>query len=143
MIAASIIWAHPSAKIADPLCTFGFSILVLFTTYRLMKQCIAILMEGTPDNLKMPDIETALKAIDGVAEVRELHAWSLTVGKPSLSVHLYISASASQRRVLQHAHHLFTNKFKVHHTTIQVERLDQPMECGTCKSQDAENIPLL
>lgn len=46
MIAAGLIWYDPKWKIADPISTLLFSVLVLFTTVRLLKEAINILMEG-------------------------------------------------------------------------------------------------
>ncbi len=143
MIAAAIIWAEPSARIADPLCTFLFSVLVFFTTIKLARQCISILMEATPENLNTADIETAIKRVDGVADVRELHVWELTVGKPALSVHVFLRAgiNKSHRAVLQRVHRMMLKQFKIHHTTIQVETENEPIDCDTCR--DLETVPLL
>jgi len=51
IIAASIICIWPEAKIADPICTYLFSLLVLFTTVPVVKDCVKILMEGTPQGI--------------------------------------------------------------------------------------------
>ena len=46
MIAGIIVWIKPEYKIADPICTFIFSIIVLFTTIGILKDAIKVLMEG-------------------------------------------------------------------------------------------------
>ena len=66
MLAAALIWAHPSWRIADPLCTFFFSLLVLFTTTRLIKQSVGVLMEGVPEGIDPDDVEAALQKLPGV-----------------------------------------------------------------------------
>lgn len=53
VIAAVIIYFYPEAKIADPICTFIFSIIVCITIYPIVKNCIVVLMEGSP-----PEIDT-------------------------------------------------------------------------------------
>lgn len=45
IIAGVIIYLKPEYTIADPICTYIFSVLVIFTTIPIMKDCIRILME--------------------------------------------------------------------------------------------------
>jgi Co/Zn/Cd efflux system component len=57
IIASVIIYINPDYKIADPICTYLFSIIVCFTTIPVFKDCIRVMMEGTPENI---DVETLL-----------------------------------------------------------------------------------
>jgi zinc transporter 2 len=66
MIAAGLIWYDPSWRIADPITTFIFSILVLFTTARLIKQSVSVLMEGVPEGIDPDAVEAALGRLPGV-----------------------------------------------------------------------------
>jgi zinc transporter 2 len=64
IIAALIIYFIPEWSIADPICTFIFSVIVIFTTVPIVKDCIAVLMEGTP-----PSVDTQ-KLFDDLKRVR-------------------------------------------------------------------------
>lgn len=46
IIAALVIYFDPDLKLADPICTFIFAILVIFTTVPVVKDCVRVLMEG-------------------------------------------------------------------------------------------------
>lgn len=81
LLAALLIYAFPNLNIIDPLCTFLFSILVVFTTYYIVKDCMIILLEGVPTSINYDSVKIALETINGVASVKELHIWSLTSGK--------------------------------------------------------------
>lgn len=131
MIAAGLIWWNPEYHLADPICTFVFSVLVLFTTTRLVKQSVGVLMEGAPDGIDPSRVEDALHTIDGVLEVHDLHVWSLSVGKPSLSVHLLTEDTNSSQFVLQQATIMLGKKFNIHHSTIQVEKKSDQISCNS------------
>ncbi len=60
VLAAFIIYFRPDLKIFDPICTFIFSIIVLFTTYNITKQCIAILMEASPNTINQDGIKKSI-----------------------------------------------------------------------------------
>jgi len=137
MIAAGMIWHDASWRICDPICTFLFSILVLFTTVRLVKQSAMVLMEGSPDGIDPDDVQRTLQSIKGVTEVHDLHIWSLSVGKPSLSVHMLCTNDA--HGVLQQANELLIARYNIHHTTIQVEREHDQIHCNP-KEQERRSL---
>lgn len=56
---------QPNAKIADPLCTFVFSIIVLITTCGIMKDSIGIILEAVPNSISTEKLKDDLKSIDG------------------------------------------------------------------------------
>ena len=88
IIASTIIWIFPGTDIADPICTYLFSIIVCFTTIPVFKNCIGVLMEGTPNELDIEQLETDILNIPGVEEIHDLHVWSISVGKFSMSAHI-------------------------------------------------------
>ena len=71
----------------DPICTFIFAILVLYTTYYLIIDSVSVLMEGAPSHIQTESIRKALNTIPGVLTVHDLHVWTLSPGKTSLTAH--------------------------------------------------------
>ena len=61
VIAALIIYFYPECNIIDPLCTFAFSIIVLFTTINITRYCLSILMESTPKKFNAEEIQKNIK----------------------------------------------------------------------------------
>ena len=57
IIAAVIIWFWPQAKIADPLITFVFTLIIIATSYPTIKSCILTLMEATPASVNFEKTE--------------------------------------------------------------------------------------
>jgi len=131
IIASALIWYNPDWRIADPICTFLFSIVVLTTTIGLMRQSLGVLMEATPDGIDSEKIEAALRAIPGVSDVHDLHLWSISVGKISLSTHLRVGPGLGAcDGVLQSAHQLLVRQFHILHSTIQVEATTDQIRCN-------------
>lgn len=131
MIAAIIIYCQPSWHIADPICTFLFSILVVATTVPILRECLSILLEQTPGNVNIAHLSEDLESIQGVIEMHDLHVWSLSAGKTSMSCHLQ---SGFPGLALAKATKLCKQKYNISHTTIQVE----PTEDG-CPALDCSN----
>ncbi|CAH1247811.1 SLC30A2 [Branchiostoma lanceolatum] len=134
LIAAIIIYFRPDWAIADPICTFMFSVLVLITTLSILRDTINVLMEGTPRGLDFNSVKESLKAIPGVHAVHGLHIWSLTVGKNALAVHIAVDVDADPQEVLDIASRLVRSRFDVHSSTIQIELfLEEMRDCSHCR----------
>lgn len=126
LIAGIIIYFFPSYNIMDPLCTYIFSIIVGFTTISILKDCISVLMEGVPMETDLNSIEKDLKNINGVIDIHDLHVWCLSIGKISMSCHL---SCKNPQKTLVVAHKLLKKKYKISHTTIQVEDVKRDINC--------------
>ena len=118
LIAGGIIFLFPNFCIADPICTYIFSIIVGLTTIRILKDCIFVLMEGSPVAVDIEQLEKDLTAIPGVKEIHDLHVWSLSIGKMSLSCHI---CTDDPQKTLKKATKMIQKKYKIEHVTIQVE----------------------
>lgn len=118
IIAAVAIKIWPKAQIIDPICTFLFCFIVLLTTIPIIIDCVKILMESSPSTSKTEKIQKALEDIECVTEVHDLHLWSLNTSNQTLTVHI---KSTDPMWSLKRATRMLNTKFKILHTTIQVE----------------------
>ena len=118
LIAGIIIYFFPKYSIADPICTYVFSIIVGFTTINILKDCIFVLMEGSPVDIDIDELENDLKKIKGVKEIHDLHVWSLSIGKINLSCHICCD---NPQKTLTKEKKMIKKKYKIDHITIQVE----------------------
>ena len=129
LIAGIIICIFHHASIVDPICTYIFSIIVIFTTIHILKDCMTVLMERVPKEIDLNKIESDLKKIKGVNDVHDLHVWSLSLGKNSLSVHLSCEQTENVFDILEKAKKMVKNKYKIKHFTIQIEEDNKINNC--------------
>ena len=129
--AAIIMNFKPTWTIADPICTYLFSVIICCTSIPVFKDCMKVIMEGTPDDVDMEELETELSNLPGVEEVHDLHVWSISSGKVSLSCHL---VSTQPLKSLNAATDLCRRKYKIYHTTIQTEGHTENPHFFTCEN---------
>ncbi|XP_072355108.1 zinc transporter 2 isoform X2 [Scyliorhinus torazame] len=133
-VAAIVIFFKPAYKIADPICTFFFSIFVLGSTITILKDVFRVLMEGTPKGMDFNSVKEVLLSIKGVKAMHSLQLWALTLNQPVLSVHIAIEENADAQIVLKEATEILRSKFTFHTTTIQVETFSEEMlDCSQCQ----------
>jgi cobalt-zinc-cadmium efflux system protein len=110
--------------IADPLVSAGIGVLILYSSWGIVREAVEILMQGTPREMQLQDIEQCLLGIEGVREVHDLHVWTLTSGRYLLSVHLVVSQGDATRPVIDAAQTRLRERFGIGHTTVQVDAGD-------------------
>ncbi|XP_061597726.1 proton-coupled zinc antiporter SLC30A2-like isoform X1 [Cololabis saira] len=135
LVSAIIIFFKPEYKIADPICTFLFSILVLCTTFAIMRDILLVLMEGTPSGVKYSEVLDHLLAVKGVTAVHNLHIWALTMNQAMLSAHVAIDDSVDAQTVLREMTQACFSSYNFHSVTIQMERqADLKPGCSLCEN---------
>ena len=117
---------------ADPVASLIVSILILLSGYRVVRDSVHILMEGTPDNMSLVTIETQLLKHTQVQAVHDLHVWSITSGLHALSCHVVVDGEMSieQSGTLIHELETKLQTLGISHATIQVESLHCPTDYG-------------
>jgi cobalt-zinc-cadmium efflux system protein len=91
-------------------------------TWTLLKASVNILLEGVPEDVDMDKVKDALLAVPGVLSLHDLHVWSVTSGKSTLTVHLVTQAGMnSERDILPVVRKSVAEGFRIHHITVQCE----------------------
>lgn len=115
--AATVIYFRPDLWWFDPLCTYAFACMILVTSYPTLKNCLDIMMEGAPENIDASELEQTIweqnKA--DIVDVHDMHLWSLSQGKLSMSVHI---KSRKPLKTLAAVTDLCRRKYRLFHTTI-------------------------
>uniref|UniRef100_A0A8C0UT72 Solute carrier family 30 member 4 n=1 Tax=Cyanistes caeruleus TaxID=156563 RepID=A0A8C0UT72_CYACU len=141
LVAAYIIRFKPEYKIADPICTYVFSILVIFTTIRILCDTGVIILEGVPRHLNVDRIKEDLMKIEDVYSIEDLNVWSLTAGKTTAIVHLQLVPGSSSKweDVQTKARQLLLNTFGMYKCSVQLQSYKQEMSktCASCQSSSA------
>ncbi|WP_156291985.1 cation diffusion facilitator family transporter [Oceanobacillus salinisoli] len=125
---------------ADPLASVIVAILVLNSGWRVSKDAIQVLMEGTPKNIDIKEVITAIEDADGITSIHDLHVWSITSGHNALSCHavvdsnLSIQESQTLLRTIEHK----LKKQGIGHVTIQMETEEHPHGVTILCDHDSE-----
>jgi cobalt-zinc-cadmium efflux system protein len=103
----------------DPILSIAISLLILRSTWRLLRQTSAVLMEGVPSHLDYAEIGGALSRLPGVTNVHDLHVWHMGSDDVALSAHVAIDAGVEWPRTLGMAQRLLRERFAITHVTLQ------------------------
>ena len=121
VIAGVVIW-KTGWNYADPLVSFGISLLIVWGSWQILRDVVEVLLEATPSRVDVTRLESRLLSLPGVQEICDLHVWTISSGKEALSAHLGVRSSSDPDALLKEVNRMLSHEFEIHHTTIQFEK---------------------
>ena len=118
VVAGVLAWRFGWA-LADPIASLLMTALVLVGAWRLVREAVEVLLEAAPRHIDAEALRDAMRVVPGVAEVHDLHVWTLASGVVAMSAHA-VAPAVEHPRVLEELHAAVV-RFGIHHATIQLE----------------------
>lgn len=125
---------------ADPVASVIVAVLVLASGWRVTKDAVHVLMEGTPKNVDMDEIIHTIENLPEIINIHDLHVWSITSGQNALSCHAVVDGNLSvhkSQELLRTIEHELEHK-GIGHVTIQMESEEHPHEDSLLCSHESE-----
>jgi len=121
-ILASIAILVSGYALADPLISVFVAVLILWSSWIVIRDAVDILLEGTPSHINIVSLREQLGDVSGVGSVVDLHVWILTSGVLAMSCHIVAENDGYNRTdLLTRVNCVAKERFHIDHTTIQIE----------------------
>jgi cobalt-zinc-cadmium efflux system protein len=120
MIAAGLVLGF-GWNIADPIASIVISLLILWGAWRLVRESVDVLMEGTPAGVDPNALEEVIRTAPGVASLHDLHVWCISDGFPVVTVHVVLDGSGHGTDVSHAVARRIQERFGIEHVTVQPE----------------------
>jgi cobalt-zinc-cadmium efflux system protein len=131
-VAAGAAVAYLGWMWADPVASVIIAALVCWSAWALLMESLDVLMEGTPSSIDPAKVRDVLGTVAGVQAVHDLHIWSITSGRVSLSAHIAVDGSRPDRDILPELCGSLRENFGITHVTLQLE--------GECAASEALHV---
>jgi cobalt-zinc-cadmium efflux system protein len=105
----------------DPILSLIIVFLILFSSMRLLREGLHLLLDGVPSAIDLKSVGQSLAEVEGVKDVHDLHIWSLSADRVALSAHLTVSDLKLWPQILTACRLLISKKFNIEHVTLQPE----------------------
>ncbi|MEU0336285.1 cation diffusion facilitator family transporter [Streptomyces sp. NPDC006193] len=110
---------------ADPVASLVIGLMIVPRTVGLLRETLDVLLEAAPKGVDMAEVRAHILALDGVEDVHDLHAWTITSGMPVLSAHVVVSSEVlnalGHEKMLHELQGCLGDHFDVEHCTFQLE----------------------
>ncbi|MEU5113550.1 cation diffusion facilitator family transporter [Streptomyces longwoodensis] len=110
---------------ADPIASLVIGLMIVPRTVKLLRETLDVLLEAAPRGVDMAEVRSHILALDGVQDVHDLHAWTITSGMPVLSAHVVVRSDVlsaiGHEKLLHELQGCLGDHFDVEHCTFQLE----------------------
>ena len=134
VVIGGVIILNTGWYLIDPLLSILISFVIIYSAWALVKESVNILLESVPSHIDIDELAAELQKIEGVREAYHIHVWTITSGVHAMSAHVVIDDQlvSRNREMLDRISSVAADKFKVMHSTIQIEceRCDLNLVCG-------------
>lgn len=121
VIAAALALRFRGWTWVDPAASAAICLLIVYSSWRLLRETVHVLMEGAPASISVDDVRECLLAAPGVRDVHCLHVWTISSGLNSLSAHVVFGPDRAGTDLLAELRHALEHRFPVGHITLQLE----------------------
>jgi cobalt-zinc-cadmium efflux system protein len=121
IIVSALVIRYTGFLAIDPLLGMAFGVVLFWASWRILRDTLHILLEGTPTDLDLQGAIDAIRVTDGVVDVHHVHAWSLTSGRIVFSGHVCVRQWRDGERVLRRVLALLKERYGIYFATIQIE----------------------
>jgi cobalt-zinc-cadmium efflux system protein len=120
-IAAALVILTTGWYYADPIISALIGLLVLGSSWKLLRDSTNVLLEGTPRGIDADEVGRSMAASEGVQEVHDLHIWTITSGFPALAAHILVGREENCHARRRDLEELLASEYGIEHTTLQVD----------------------
>lgn len=145
VIAAGVIILFTGWLWVDPFVSVMIAAIILLSSGRVLRQSIHILNEGAPEGVNVAELGQAMRQVSGVAEVHDLHVWTVSPGYVALSAHVVLADQALSQThpIMDELKEIIAHQAGIEHTTIQFECRNCGQGPVVCLAEaEAAAIPL-
>ena len=134
IIAGALVIRFTGWLRVDPILSAVIGVLVIWSAWDVIRESLNILLEGLPKGLDLPEVTRAMREVDGVLDVHDLHVWSLGSSSSALSCHVLIDdmPPSQSDAILCRLNGVLGEKYHLHHTTIQFEHVNCAISDNGC-----------
>ena len=112
-------------RLADPIASVVIGLLILPRTWHLLKEAVDVLLEATPKAVELEEVRRHIIELEGVADVHDLHVWTITSGMDVVSAHVVMTDGADAGAILDRLGRCLSGDFDIEHSTFQLESEDR------------------
>ncbi|MGY0071124.1 cation diffusion facilitator family transporter [Streptomyces sp. QTS137] len=125
VIVSALVVVATGWMAADPIASLVIAALIVPRTFKLLRETLDVLLEAAPEGVDMAQVRAHILGTQGVEDVHDLHAWTITSGMPVLSAHVVVSSEVlsaiGHEKMLHELQSCLGDHFDVEHCTFQLE----------------------
>lgn len=120
VVVSGLVISGTGLYIIDPIIGIAISVLIIYSTWGLLRDSIRLTLDGVPRSTSMPRILNALSSIPGIINVHHVHVWALSTTETALTAHVVVADLSNMERLKESIKHKLA-EMGITHSTLEFE----------------------
>jgi cobalt-zinc-cadmium efflux system protein len=121
VVVAGAVILLGGSPIVDPIVGLLIALLILASSWRLIKEPVDVLMEAAPAGVDVDGVGATICGEEGVRSVHDLHVWTVTAGFGAIAAHVVVAQGSDRDLIRRRLELTLRERFGIEHTTLQME----------------------
>jgi cobalt-zinc-cadmium efflux system protein len=117
----------------DPAAGLAVAMLILASTWSLLRQAVDLVMDAVPDNIDLEEVRAYLGGLPRVSDVHDLHVWAMSTTETALTAHIVMPDASCEPRFLTSVCRELHDRFGIEHATLQVDPAEAVESCDLAR----------
>lgn len=118
--------------IIDPIVGIIIALIILISTWDLLKDSLRLALDGTPEQFDTADIKAKMTTVNGVMGIHHLHIWAVSTTKYALTCHVLIDDLSMMATIKSDLKALLAHE-GIAHATLEVEDAQHCCDRDECE----------
>jgi cobalt-zinc-cadmium efflux system protein len=131
VLVASVVMLFVDLPVIDPVLSLAICAWVLYNVYKNGKGTLKVFLQEIPEDVDTEKLETALRALEHVLQIHDLHIWTLDGEQHIMTLHVVIDGNLPEkdRQALKASIKAVCDEFEIHHVTVEFETETETEHC--------------
>ena len=119
----------------DNILSIVIALIILLSTWKLLKESLRLSLDGVPENIRMDDIKAMALNANGVMTIHHIHIWAISSTENAMTAHLVLTKNVTQDQE-QKIKHILKHELEhknIQHITLETEREDESCKTEACQ----------
>ena len=134
LVVGGLIIYYTNLYWIDPLLSIIICIVIIASTWSLLKDSLRLSLDGVPENVETEKIKQEILQTKGVKELHHIHIWAISTTQNALTGHLVIDSNLTNQEITKLKENLKheLEHLNIHHTTFETEFDNEKCEENEC-----------
>lgn len=129
VVITGVILLYTNWNLLDPIVSLVLSVIIVGSSWSLLRKSINLALDAVPEGIDVDAVRAYLEGLPDVLEVHDLHIWAMSTTENALTAHFVMTTGSCEPQFLGDVCKVLHDRFKIEHSTLQVEAPEAPDPC--------------
>ena len=132
VVVSGFVIQQTGCVLVDPVVSLVISVVILVSTWRLLKESVSLSLDGVPSSLSKGEVCDLLRNLPHIEDIHHVHIWAISTTEVALTAHIVLGNMEYMESVKDDVRRTLVAK-GIAHCTLEMELSGCDCRCKDCE----------